>query len=89
MYLIKKSINKFASLGFDKCNGTYNYDSSEIQKFFQQKTINDELQRHYQKVKELLVENRDFLDAMATQLTKKKMLVGSEVQEIKRKYSIK
>jgi hypothetical protein len=40
-------------LGFDKCNSRhFDFDLSENHKYYQERTINDELERYYQKVKE-------------------------------------
>lgn len=53
---------------------------SELQKFFQNKSINDELEKSYTQVKQILIENRGTLDKLASELNKKKLLISEDIK---------
>ena len=55
------------------------------QKYNQEKTINDELEKCYTQARQILIENRDTLDKLASELNKKK-LAKTEVKYV---YTIK
>ena len=82
--VIKRIVTQYCGLGFDKCNTrSFEYDISNDLTYLQDKTINDELQRYYQQVKELLVENRTFLDELAKEVNNKKLLTATDIQKVK------
>lgn len=82
--VIERIITQYSALGFDKCNARrYDFDLSSIHKYYQERTINDELERYYQQVRELLVTNRKFLDVLAAEINDKKLLTANEIKKIK------
>lgn len=82
--VVQRIITQYCGLGFDKCNSRhFDFELSGTQKFYQERTINDELERYYQQVKELLVNNRKFLDELAQEINKKKLLTAQDIKEIK------
>ena len=46
--------------------------------------IAHEMDRYYAEAKRIITDNRPFLDAVANALVEKKILVSSEIQEIKK-----
>lgn len=84
VYVIQRIITQYCGLGFDKCiPRDYMYDISNAMKYYQERTISDELERYYQRTKELLVENRAFLDKLAKEINERKLLTAKEIKQIK------
>lgn len=82
--VVTRIVTQYCGLGFDKCSTRhFDFDLSDSQKYYQERTINDELEKYYQKVRELLVNNRKFLDDLANAITKKKLLTAYDIKEIK------
>lgn len=82
--VIQRIITQYSGLGFDKCNARhFDFELSETHKYYQERTINDELERFYQQVKELLVKNRKFLDKLAEEINKKKLLTANDIKKIR------
>ena len=80
--VLKKIIIEYAGNGFDKCSPRYDFELSEMLKYNQEKTINDELEKYYSQAKQLLIENRDLLDKLARELNKKKLLIADDIKKI-------
>ena len=53
-----------------------------MQKYNQEKAINDELEKCYTQARQILIENRDTLDRLASELNKKKLLISEDIRKI-------
>lgn len=80
--VVKRIIIEYAGNGFDNCSPRYDYDLSEMQKYNQEKAINDELEKCYTQARQILIENRDTLDKLASELNKKKLLISEDIKKI-------
>lgn len=58
-------------------------DDTELLKAEQEKAISEEIEKAYQKAKEIIGRNRGFLDKLADALAQKKILTTEDVQKIK------
>lgn len=82
--VIERIVTKYGGVGFDKCSTRhFDFDLSYNYRYYQERAISDELSKYYQEVKELLVKNKKFLDAVAIELNKKKLLIASDIKKIK------
>ena len=82
--VVQRIVVQYCGLGFDKSNSHhFDFELSNTQKFYQERTINDELERYYQQTRELLVNNRKFLDKLAKEINKKKLLTAQDIKKIK------
>ena len=82
--VIERIVTKYGGIGFDKCSTRhFDFDLSNNYRYNQDRAISDELTKYYQEVKELLVKNKKFLDAVAIELNKKKLLIASDIKKIK------
>lgn len=82
--VIERIVTKYGGIGFDKCSTRhFDFDLSNNYRYYQDRAISDELTKYYQEVKELLVKNKKFLDAVAIELNKKKLLIASDIKKIK------
>lgn len=82
--VIRRMITDYCEAGFDKVY--LGYGQSENHKYNQERAIADELHKYYNIVKELLINNKKFLDIIANKLIDKKTLIGKDIQLIKAKY---
>lgn len=80
--VVRRIIVEYAGNGFDKCSPRYDFDLSEMQKYNQEKTINDELEKCYIKAKQIIIENQSKLDDLAVELNKKKLLISEDIKKI-------
>lgn len=80
--IVRRIIVEYAGNGFDKCSPRYDFDLSEMQKYNQEKTINDELEKCYIKAKQIIIENQSKLDDLAVELNKKKLLISEDIKKI-------
>lgn len=80
--VLKRIVIEYAGNGFDNCSPRYDYDLSEMQKYNQEKTINDELEKCYTQARQILIVNRDTLDKLASELDKKKLLISEDIKKI-------
>ena len=85
--VVKRIITAYASLGFDKCDARL-FRASDALQNYQERAITDELTRFYQQTKEILVQNREFLDKLASKLQEKKFLISKDIQKIKEELSL-
>lgn len=82
--ILERIVTKYGAVGLDKCTTRqFDFDLSQNYKYYQERTISDELTKYYQEVKELLVKNRKFLDTVASELNKRKLLIASDIKKIK------
>lgn len=80
--VVKKIIIEYAGNGFDNCSPRYDFDLSEMKKYNQEKAIKDELEKCYTQARQILIENRDTLDKLASELNKKKLLISEDIKKI-------
>lgn len=66
----------------------YGFRNSQNVQSGQEHAIAQEIERYYQKAKQILALNRDFLDKTAEALRKKKVLLQDDIREIKSKCKI-
>lgn len=81
--IVKRFIDTYCSFGFSFFEGyTSGGISSEL---LERKTIAVELEmeRYYQKAKQILINNRSFLDNVANELAKKQILLSSDIQRLR------
>lgn len=83
--VVKRIITEYAGYNFDKCSPRDEYTLSEMQKYNQEKAINDEIGKFYTQAKQILIENRDLLDRLASELNKKKLLISEDIKKIMKK----
>lgn len=80
--IIERIMTQYAGNGFDKCTPRRT-KSSNIFEYFQDRVIADELERYYQLTREILINNRVFLDELAKEIKQKKILVAKDIKQIK------
>lgn len=82
--VIQRIITQYGGLGLDKCIlHSSGYELSNSMKYYQERTVSDELERYYQKTKQLLIENRLFLDKLSKEIRERKLLTAREIKQIK------
>ena len=74
-------VDNYCSYGFDSWEQSRN-TSSAVMERKEMRTFS-EMERLYNKAKKLLVENREFLDAVANALIEKEVLTSSDIKQIK------
>ena len=74
-------IDDFFIYGFDLCKERNSVSSDLLRK--REELMAREIDRYYREVKDLLIQNRAFLDKLAGALIQKKTLVFKEIQDIK------
>lgn len=79
--LVAKFVDDFCSYSFDSFVG---HHSSEHLKENRDRRIAYELERYYQVAKQILAENRAFLDALVDELMEKRTLTCRDVERIKK-----
>lgn len=81
--VVNRFVAEYGSTGFINCSSRPNYDLSDHMKFQQDGIVALEMDRYYKKAKEILIKNRNLLDAIVKELKEKKTLLGSDIQIIK------
>ena len=86
--VIKRIVGEYGGCGFGSIDISGGLRMSQNTNFGQEIVIKNELHNYYQKVREMLVKNREFLDAVAVKLKEKKLLVEGDVKEIRESVKI-
>lgn len=86
--IIKRIVGEYGGCGFGSIDISGGLRMSQNTNFGQEIVIKNELHNYYQKVREMLVKNREFLDAVAVKLKEKKLLVEGDVKEIRESVKI-
>ena len=81
--IVKRFVDDYCSYGFHSWEGIPSRDSSEELKNKKETLVSFEMEKYYQKVKKILIENRRFLDMLAERLGKDRLITYHTVQEIK------
>lgn len=79
--IVARFVDDYCCVSFDSYNTHENSDALVARK---DNRIAHEMDRYYAEAKRIIAENRPFLDAVANALVEKKILVSSEIQEIKK-----
>lgn len=82
--VIQRIVTEYGGIGLDKCTNGNSFDLSNDKKYYIEHTVSDELERYYKKTKELLIDNRKFLDMLSKEIENKKTLVASDIEKIKK-----
>ena len=80
-------VDNYCGYGFDKFE--YQNNSSNDLLSRKENQIFTELEKYYQEVKKIIIDNREFLDKLANALIEKETLTCKDIQEIKGKCVIK
>ena len=79
--IVARFVDDYCCVSFDSYNTHENSDALIARK---DNRVAHEMDRYYAEAKHIIAENRPFLDAVANALVEKKILVSSEIQEIKK-----
>ena len=79
--IVVRFVDNYCSYGFDSWEQSRN-TSSAVMERKEMRTFS-EMERLYNRAKKLLVENREFLDAVANALIEKEVLTNSDIKKIK------
>ena len=79
--IVERFVDDYCSTAFDRWMQTHNVSNDLLSRREMQMSV--ELERFYQTAKKLLIDNREFLDKLATALMNKDILTGVEIQAIK------
>lgn len=78
--VLSRFVIDYTENGFDKFSpSSYN---SDMLRFNQENAINAEMARYYRLTKQIMIENRELLDALAIELQQKKLLNSKDIQRI-------
>ena len=81
--IVSRFVDNYCSFSFDSFDHPGSSDELRGRKDCR---ITHEIERYYFDTKRVLVEHKQFLDAIAKALVEKKILVSSEIQEIKKQF---
>ena len=80
--IVGRFVDNYCSYGFHSWEGIAER-SSEALKDRKETLVSFEMEKYYQKVKRILIENRTFLDKLVERLVREKLITYHTVQEIK------
>lgn len=80
--IVERFVDDYCSYGFHIWEGITRESSEEL-KNKKETLVSFEMEKYYQKVKRILIENRRFLDMLAERLGKDRLITYHTVQEIK------
>ncbi len=87
--VLERMVCEYGLLGFDKLRESRGMGVSESHNYTQIRAINDELTRYYQKTKELIAMNKEFLDKLAKLVMEKDIVTEGEIRTVKSSCTIK
>ncbi len=85
--IVERFVDNYCAFGFNKFEFASNSSNDLLSR--KENNVFDEIEKYYQDAKKILVENRDFLNAVAQELVKKITLTQKDIKEIKKNCSIK
>ena len=86
MDVTRRMVSEYGIVGFNKCNSSrFAFENSSILQSRIEDAMFDELEKCYMETKQILANNREFVENLVSALLKKKMLTFNEIQEIKNK----
>lgn len=80
MAIVERFIDNYCSYGFDKFERDRSSDNLRSKK---EQVLYSEMERYYQMAKQLLLDNRPYLDRLAAALVEKKTLIARDVAAIR------
>lgn len=89
--VVKRFTNDYCAYGYNMTNFGCNYrESIDIQSDIRRsEKISEMIESYYQTAKNILLENKKFLDALANALVEKETLITKDIQEIKSRFKAK
>lgn len=78
--LVSKFVDDFCSFGFNKSEFCFNYSTALYDRKYNEIAV--EMERYYNKAKQILAKNRVFLDRLANELMEKKILTSKDIKKI-------
>jgi hypothetical protein len=82
--IVGRFVDSYCSYGFHSWEGiTEGMESSNELKNKKETLVSFEMEKYYQKVRRILINNRFFLDAVARELMNRKLITYRDVQAIK------
>lgn len=79
--IVERFVDNYCSYGFDKFAYARAHSNEFIAK--QENLIFSEMERYYQLSKKILIQNREFLDKLASALIEKETLITEDIKKIK------
>ena len=80
--IVERFVDDYCAYGFNNWEGnTFNEPNSLEER--RMTLMTHEMERYYQQAKKLIIENRDYLDAVAMELYDKKVLLAKDIQRLK------
>lgn len=80
--IVQRFIDDYCTYGFNMFEGISHKEPEYLEQT-RYTVISYEIERFYQEAKRIIIENRDYLDALANKLFEKKVLLSKEIQELK------
>ncbi len=80
--IVARFVDNYCAYGFHNWEGITDSSSDEL-KNKKETLVSYEMEKYYQKVKRILIENREFLDKLAESLSKNKTITYHTIQKIK------
>ena len=80
--IVTRFVDNYCAFGFNSWEGITSESSEEL-KSKKETLVSFEMEKYYQKVKKILIDNREFLDKLAERLMKDKLMTYHTVQKIK------
>ncbi|MBQ6655139.1 MAG: AAA family ATPase [Erysipelotrichaceae bacterium] len=81
--IVSRFIDDYCAYGFHNWEGIVNEESSQKMRSEKETLVCFEMSKYYQKTRKILIENRQFLDALAKKLMKEKTITYHSVQAIR------
>ena len=86
--IIDRFVTEYCIKGFDRFIAVPSNPLSSETRTKIERSVADEMNSYYQKTKKILIDNREFLDKLASALATKETLLANEIQEIKNSCTI-
>lgn len=80
--IVTRFVDNYCAFGFNSWEGITSESSEEL-KSKKETLVSFEMEKYYQKVKKILIDNREFLDKLAERLMTDKLMTYHTVQKIK------
>jgi len=81
--IVARFVDNYCAYGFSFWQGCTDMDQSQVMLERKTQFIQVEMQKYYQKAKKIIIDNRQYLDAIANELVSKQVLLASDVQRLK------
>ena len=81
--IVERFVDNYCSTSFDRWEQSRNTSNALLER--REMQITSEMERYYQEVKKILIENRLLLDEIAKSLVEKKTITNKDIKELKEK----